>query len=218
MPELLVNEIFYSIQGEGSRAGLPCVFVRLHGCGLRCAWCDTPYALDHAQGGSVWTMNALVERVAEFHCDFVMLTGGEPLEQGASIPFITELCNVGHSVAVETGGHVDVGQVDSRATLIMDVKCPGSGMVKKNRLGNLEYLKPSDEIKFVLQDREDYEWAREFLRVHKLRSMCKEILFSPVVDSLEPKLLAEWMLEDRVSARLQLQLHAIIWGRGVRGV
>jgi 7-carboxy-7-deazaguanine synthase len=218
MPELLVNEIFHSIQGEGSRTGLPCVFLRLQGCGLRCAWCDTPYALEHGKGGKVWTINALLDRVATYHCDFVTLTGGEPLEQAASIPLITELCNTGYTVAIETGGHTDIGGVDSRAVVIMDVKCPGSGMMKKNRIGNLEYLKPSDEIKFVLRDRTDYEWACAFVRAHKLRSICKEILFSPIVASLDPKTLAAWILEDRLAVRLQMQLHTVIWGPGVPGV
>lgn len=218
MPELLVSEIFYSIQGEGSRSGLPCVFLRLQGCNLRCTWCDTPYALDRTQGGNAWTTNALVDRVSSFRCQFVTVTGGEPLEQGEAIELVTQLCNAGYIVAVETGGHVDISTVDPRAILIMDIKCPGSGMMKRNREANLEYLKPTDEIKFVIRDRTDYEWAREYLHRSKLKSICREILFSPVTGSLDPKELAAWILEDHLNARLQLQLHTIIWGQGARAV
>ena len=218
MADLKISEIFHSIQGEGSRAGLPCVFVRLHGCGLRCSWCDTPYALDHREGGDMMDTGAVLSRVASYRCDFVELTGGEPLEQEAVFPFMTELCDQGFTVAVETGGHVDISRVDARVTVIMDVKCPGSGMMKKNRPENLEYLKPTDEVKFVVRDREDYQWMRAFIEREHLADRCGEILVSPAFDDIPYRDLAAWMLEDRLPARLQLQLHKFIWDPDARGV
>ncbi|MBN1449201.1 MAG: 4Fe-4S cluster-binding domain-containing protein [Bacteroidetes bacterium] len=218
MAELKVSEIFHSIQGEGSRAGLPCVFVRLHGCGLRCSWCDTPYALDHREGGEMMETGTVLSRIAAHRCDFVELTGGEPLEQEAVFPFLTELCDQGFTVAVETGGHVDISPVDPRVILIMDVKCPGSGMEKKNRAENLPYLKPTDEVKFVVRDREDYEWMRAFIEREHLVGRCGEILVAPVFGEIVYRDLAAWILEDRLSVRLQLQLHKYIWDPDTRGV
>lgn len=218
MTELKISEIFHSIQGEGSRAGLPCVFVRLHGCGLRCSWCDTPYALDHRMGGAMMDTGAVLSRVAQYRCDFVELTGGEPLEQDAVFPFMTDLCDQGFTVAVETGGHVDIGRVDPRVTVIMDMKCPGSGMMKKNRPENLGYLKPTDEVKFVVRDREDYEWMRAFVERERLAERVGEILIAPVFGDIAYRDLAAWMLEDRLPARLQLQLHKFIWDPDARGV
>jgi 7-carboxy-7-deazaguanine synthase len=218
MATLRVNEIFHSIQGEGRRAGLPCVFVRLHGCGLRCAWCDTPYALDHRSGGEARDVDDILAAVARHRCRFVELTGGEPLEQEACIPLLTALCDQGYEVAIETGGHVDIAPVDPRVSVIMDVKCPGSGMEKRNHPGNIAYLKPGDEVKFVLADRVDYDWAVDFIRREKLHDHCKEILLSPVSGSLVPRDLAAWMLADGLQARLQLQLHKFIWDPDTRGV
>ncbi|MCB2205257.1 7-carboxy-7-deazaguanine synthase QueE [bacterium] len=218
MPKLKVSEIFYSIQGEGSRAGLPCVFIRLQGCGLRCSWCDTPYALDHREGGEMMDTGAILSRVASFRCGFVELTGGEPLEQEDSFAFMTELCEQGFDVAVETGGHVDISRVDPRVTVIMDVKCPGSGMMKKNRRENLDYLKPTDEVKFVVKDREDYEWTRDFITRESLADRCGEILISPAFEDVDYQKLVEWMLADHLPARLQLQLHKYIWHPDTRGV
>ena len=218
MSTLKVSEIFFSIQGEGSRAGLPCVFIRLHGCGLRCEWCDTPYALDHADGGEMRSDNSVLAEISKYNCRFVEVTGGEPLEQEACFPFLTQLCDEGYTVAVETGGHVDVRAVDPRVILIMDLKCPCSGMMKKNMWSNLDYLKPTDEIKFVLREKEDYEWARTVLEERKLPSVCRNILFSPVFGELDPRHLAEWILADRLPVRLQLQMHKFIWEPEMRGV
>lgn len=218
MPQLKIAEIFHSIQGEGSRAGLPCVFVRLHGCGLRCRWCDTPYALDHRSGGEIMETGFVLSRIASHRCNFVELTGGEPLEQEACIPFMTELCDQGFEVAVETGGHMDISRVDPRVTIIMDLKAPGSGMMKKNRLENLDYLKPGDEVKFVLADRADYEWMRTLIAREHLVGRCGEILVSPVFGDIVYRDLAAWILEDRLPVRLQLQLHKFIWDPDARGV
>ena len=214
---LFVSEIFYSIQGEGSRAGLPCLFVRLQGCGLRCRWCDTPYALDRG-GGMPVDVEEILVKATEAHCTFIEFTGGEPLEQEALLPVLALLCNEGFTVAVETGGHVAISRVDPRVILIMDVKCPGSGMERQNQYNNLDYIKPTDELKFVLVDRVDYEWARDFVRDRNLPSHCREILFSPVFGRLENRVLAEWILEDALPVRMQLQLHKYIWEPAARGV
>ncbi|MCZ7556730.1 MAG: 7-carboxy-7-deazaguanine synthase QueE [Bacteroidia bacterium] len=218
MTTVRLNEIFHSIQGEGSRAGLPCVFVRLHGCGLRCFWCDTPYALDHKNGGEVLPLDEVIARVESFGCNFVELTGGEPLEQEGAFELMTELCDRGHTVAVETGGHVDISRVDSRVIVILDLKCPASGMTKKNRLANLEYLKPTDEVKFVIADRADYEWACDLMKTERIGTRCGEVLFSPVFGSIEAADLARWILDDRLRVRMQLQLHKFIWHPDTRGV
>jgi 7-carboxy-7-deazaguanine synthase len=218
MTQLKINEIFYSIQGEGSRAGLPCVFVRLQGCGLRCSWCDTPYALDHREGGEMVATGDILSRIAAHRCDFVEMTGGEPLEQEEVFAFMSELCDQGYTVAVETGGHIDISRVDSRVTVIMDLKCPGSDMMKKNRLENLNYLKPTDEVKFVLRNREDYDWMRAFITREHLADRCREILVSPVFGEIVYRDLAAWILEDRLPVRLQLQLHKFIWDAEQRGV
>jgi 7-carboxy-7-deazaguanine synthase len=218
MTTIRLNEIFHSIQGEGSRAGLPCVFVRLHGCGLRCTWCDTPYALDHKHGGELMTLDEVVARVESFACTFVELTGGEPLEQEGAFELMTRLCDRGHTVAVETGGHVDISSVDSRVVVILDLKCPASGMTKKNRLANLENLKPTDEVKFVIADRADYEWARDLMKVERIGTRCGEVLFSPVFGSVDASELARWILDDRLQVRMQLQLHKFIWHPDTRGV
>lgn len=217
MSMLRVSEIFHSIQGEGSRAGLPCVFVRLHGCGLRCVWCDTPYALDHRSGGEEMDVEHILHRVAVWNCDFVEVTGGEPLEQEGSFDLLTRLCDAEYTVAVETGGHVDISRVDSRVIVIMDLKAPGSGMAKRNRFGNLDYLKSGDEVKFVLASREDYEWARATVREHALTERCG-VLFSPVFSTLAPRDLAQWVLEDGLRLRMQLQMHKFIWDPDARGV
>jgi len=213
-----INEIFHSIQGEGSRAGKPCVFVRLHGCGLRCTWCDTPYALDHRLGGEPMAADEILARIARYKCDFVELTGGEPLEQTGVLELMTMLCDRQYSVALETGGHIDISTVDPRVTIILDIKCPASGMVKRNRLENLEYLKPSDEVKFVIAGREDYEWMRATLEKTNLRRYCREVLLSPAFGILHPRDLASWILEDALDTRMQLQMHKYIWDPDTRGV
>jgi 7-carboxy-7-deazaguanine synthase len=210
---LRITEIFHSIQGESSHAGRPCVFVRLTGCNLRCRWCDSEYTFT---GGEKMSIDDVMARVDGYGCKLVEVTGGEPLAQSESFDLIKRLCDDGYEVLIETSGSIDVTPVDHRATLILDIKCPGSGEVEKNRWSNLDQLKPRDEIKFVIADRDDYDWARRTIEEHNLTRWT--ILFSPVWGELELKPLAEWMLADRVPARLQTQLHKHIWGADVHGV
>ncbi len=163
LDSLKINEIFFSVQGEGSRAGLPCIFVRTHGCGLRCSWCDTPYALSHRDGGTLMNFAAIREEIVDYPCTFVELTGGEPLEQPQTIDLARELLEDGYEVAVETGGHVDIGICDERMIRIVDMKPPGSGMAKRNRYENLDLLGEKDELKFVCSSLDDYAWARDLV-------------------------------------------------------
>ena len=212
---LTINEIFYSIQGESTRAGLPCVFVRLSACDLRCSWCDTPYAFHEGAKRSVDEVVAEVERHG---CPLVEITGGEPLLQEDVYPLMDRLLARGLTVMLETGGHRPVTRVPPAVVKIVDVKCPGSGEADKNDWANLDRLSPHDELKFVVQDRADYEFARELIGRHALASRCAAILISPVHGVLDPRRLAEWMLADRLPARLQLQLHKYIWSPTTRGV
>lgn len=205
---LRITEVFLSLQGETSRAGLPTVFVRLSGCPLRCRWCDTPYSF---QGGETVAMGSLLARVAAYGVPTVCVTGGEPLAQKSCLPLLAALCDAGYSVSLETSGALDIGKVDARVSRIVDIKPPASGEAARNRWENLAHLSPHDEIKFVLADRADYEWAREILRAQNLATICP-ILFSPVQDELPPAQLAEWIIEDRLPVRLQVQLHKLLWG------
>ena len=208
-----VTEIFYSIQGESTHAGRPCAFIRLTGCNLRCRWCDSEYTFT---GGERMSIDDVVARVKAFRCDLVEVTGGEPLAQSEAFDLIGRLCDEGLEVLIETSGSIDIAPVDRRATIILDIKCPGSGEMEKNRWENLELLKPRDEIKFVIADRADYDWARRTIEERKLDRWT--ILFSPVWGEMEMKSLAEWMLADHVPARFQTQLHKHIWGAEARGV
>jgi 7-carboxy-7-deazaguanine synthase len=210
---LRVTEIFYSIQGESSWAGLPCVFVRLTGCNLRCRWCDSEYTFS---GGEQASLQEVLSRVAAYGCRLVEVTGGEPLAQKGAHELIRALCDAGYEVLIETSGSIDVSDVDRRARLILDVKCPGSGEAEKNHWPNLALLRPGDEVKFVIADRGDYDFAREVIERHALAG--RPLLFSPVWGELDLRTLAEWMLQDRVPARLQTQLHKHIWGAEARGV
>lgn len=211
---MIIHEIYKSIQGESSFAGQPCVFVRTTGCPLRCRWCDTPHAFFE---GKEYRIEEILERVAAHSCWLVEVTGGEPLHQAETPELIRALLDRGYTVLVETGGSLDISVVDPRAVIILDLKCPGSGMSDQVRWENLDRLKPGDQVKFVLADRADYDWAVEVLsRRPVLRR--REILFSPVFGELEPKQLAEWMLEDEIPARLQLQIHKYIWHPQTRGV
>lgn len=213
---LVVNELFASIQGEGTRAGRPCGFVRLTGCGLRCAWCDTAYAFHEGQRRS---LDEVVEQVLAWRLDLVLLTGGEPLEQPGCFALATRLCDLGLEVLVETGGHVDASTLDPRVVRIVDVKCPGSGMAKRNRLADLAQLRPQDEVKFVVADREDFDYARGVVRDHGLARRGCALLFSPVHGRLDPAELAAWLVaEPAPRARLNLQLHKIVWPAATRGV
>ena len=209
-----VNEIYRSIQGESSYAGLPCVFVRLTYCNLRCSWCDTEYAFYE---GKDYTVEEVLREVESFDCPLVELTGGEPLLQEEVFPLMDELVGRGYTVLLETGGSLDVGQVNPRVVKILDLKCPGSGESQRNLYGNLAKLQSRDEVKFVIGDRADYLWARKALQEHQLTDRCS-VLFSTVFEKLPPRQLAEWLLEDNLKVRLQLQMHKYIWGPDVRGV
>lgn len=211
---LTVNEVFFSIQGEGTRAGQPCVFVRLTGCPLRCTWCDTAYAFHEGTKRSEADVMAEIER---YPCRMVELTGGEPLSQPAAFPFITTLADAGWQVLVETSGHVLLEGLDRRAVAIMDVKAPGSGEAHRMEWRNLGLLAGKDEVKFVIADRRDYEWSRELVREKSLIDRCP-VLFSPVHGQLQPGELARWILEDGLPVRLQVQLHKYLWPGVERGV
>jgi 7-carboxy-7-deazaguanine synthase len=212
---LTVNEIFHSIQGESTHAGRPCVFVRLTACDLRCSWCDTPYAFHEGQKMSV---DEVVGRVREYGCDVVEITGGEPLLQKEVYPLMQRLLDEGRTVMLETGGHLSVEAVPDGVVRVIDVKCPGSGESEKNHWPNLENLRPTDEIKFVIKDRPDYEFARDVASKHELIDRCAAVHFSPVHGVLDAKQLAAWVLEDRLRVRVQLQLHKFIWSPETRGV
>lgn len=209
-----VTEIFFSIQGESTHAGRPCVFVRLTGCPLRCRWCDTAYAF---HGGTERSLDSILEEVAQHECRLVEITGGEPLAQPEVHSLISALADQGDTVLVETSGAIDIAPVDPRATLIMDLKCPGSGMADRNLWANIPKLKQTDEVKFVIKNREDYEWAATKVREYALSDR-HTVLFSPVFGELDPRALAEWVLTDRLAVRCQLQLHKYIWDPAMRGV
>jgi 7-carboxy-7-deazaguanine synthase len=211
---LTINEIFYSIQGESSRAGQPCVFVRLTACDLRCSWCDTPYAFDEGRKMSVDEVVGAVER---YGCPLVEITGGEPLLQEDVYELMERLQRAGRTVMLETGGHRSIARVPADVLKIVDVKCPGSGEADRNDWSNLEALAPHDEVKFVIRDRADYEFARGVISRHRLADRAA-VLLSPVHGVLEPRMLSEWLLADRLPARLQLQLHKYIWPSDTRGV
>jgi 7-carboxy-7-deazaguanine synthase len=212
---LTINEIFHSIQGESTHSGRPCVFVRLTACDLRCSWCDTPYAFHEGRKMSV---EDVVSRVDAYGCGLVEITGGEPLLQKEVYPLMSSLLARGHEVMVETGGHLSVADVPEAVVRIVDVKCPGSGESARNHWPNMEALRPRDEVKFVIRDRADYEYARDVVGRYGLTSRVAAVLFSPVHDVLAPAELARWILEDRLPVRLQLQSHKYIWGPQVRGV
>ncbi|HEY2933939.1 MAG TPA: radical SAM protein [Acidobacteriota bacterium] len=211
--KLTVHEIFYSIQGESSYMGLPCVFVRLTACNLRCAYCDTEYAFYE---GRDMTIEEILSRVTSFGCDLVEVTGGEPLLQSAVITLIRELIKNGKEVLVETGGSLDISSLPRQTVIILDIKTPGSKMEHKNLWSNLDHLKASDQIKFVVCDRGDYEWSRDIIRQHRLDERF-HLLISPVHGGNLSDL-ASWILEDQLKVRLQIQLHKYIWGADARGV
>ena len=208
-----VSEIFYSLQGESSRVGLPTVFIRLTGCPLRCTWCDTEYAFT---GGNAQTIEEVIAETGRYGTRTVCVTGGEPLAQKNCLPLLTALCDAGFDVSLETSGALDISNVDPRVARIMDLKAPGSGENDKNLWANLEHLRASDEIKMVLTDRADYEWARSIIADHQLGNRCP-VLLSPVQGTLPPSTLADWILADplptgRFPMRFQLQLHKVLWG------
>jgi 7-carboxy-7-deazaguanine synthase len=211
---LTVNEIFFSIQGEGTRAGRPCVFVRLTGCPLRCVWCDTAYAFEEGVKRSEDDVLAAVEA---YPCRLILVTGGEPLAQPAAFGLITRLADAGWEVLVETSGHVPIDGLDPRAVAILDVKAPGSGESHRMEWRNLERLSAKDEVKFVLADRADYEWSRAVVLDRHLAERCT-VLFSPVHGRLDPGVLGRWILDDGLPVRLQVQLHKYLWPDVERGV
>jgi len=212
---LTVNEIFHSIQGESRRAGEPCVFVRLTACDLRCSWCDTPYAFYEGKKRSIEDVIAEVER---YQCPLVEITGGEPLLQEDVYPLMEQLLARGLTVMIETGGHRSISRVPGAVLKIVDVKCPGSGEAHRNHWENLDAIGTHDEVKFVIKDREDYEYARDIVARYNLPEKAGAILFSPVHGVLDARVLSEWVLADRIPVRLQLQLHKFIWSPETRGV
>jgi 7-carboxy-7-deazaguanine synthase len=209
-PALRVNEIFYSLQGETSRVGLPTAFVRLTGCPLRCTYCDTSYAFKE---GETLDLPEILDKVAQYHARYVTVTGGEPLAQTDCLALLRQLCDAGYSVSLETGGALDISKVDSRVSRILDIKTPGSGEVEKNRWENLPWLTPQDEVKFVLCGEDDYVWAKQVLSERNIIARCP-VLFSACQGQLEPALLAQWILRDNLPVRLQVQLHRLLWGEG----
>ncbi|HEY8091814.1 MAG TPA: radical SAM protein [Polyangiaceae bacterium] len=212
---LVIHEIYASIQGESSFAGLPCTFVRTTGCNLRCVWCDTPQAF---HGGTRMTREEVRMKALALGTPLVELTGGEPLLQPAVFPLMSELCDAGKTVLVETSGEADVSRVDPRVHKVMDLKCPGSGESGRNRWSNLEHIGPRDEIKFVLADRADYEWMRAALKERKLADRTPNLLVSTVFGKLSPRQLVEWVLADGLTVRVQLQMHKYVWPPETTGV
>jgi 7-carboxy-7-deazaguanine synthase len=212
---LTVNEIFRSIQGESTWAGLPCTFVRLTFCDLRCSYCDTAYAFYR---GEKTSLAAILERVERFGTGLVEITGGEPLLQKNVHLLMTELCDRGYQVLIETSGAHDISRIDPRVHRIMDLKTPGSGEVHRNRLENIAHLTQRDEVKFVIGSHEDYLWSKQMVEERTLAQRCRCVLFSPVFDRIEPRQIVEWLLEDRLPVRFQLQLHKFIWAPDTQGV
>ncbi len=205
---LRITEIFYSLQGESLTVGVPTVFIRLTGCPLRCGYCDTEYAF---QGGQWMTITEILGEAAKHHTRYVTVTGGEPLAQKSCTVLLSSLCDAGYEVSLETSGALDISTVDSRVVKVMDLKTPGSGEVDRNRYENLDFLNPNDQIKFVICDRQDYDWSKQQL-IHFALSVKCEILFSPSYGQLNPTQLAEWILQDYLPVRFQLQLHKVLWG------
>lgn len=203
-----ITEIFFSLQGESSRVGLPTVFIRLTGCPLRCHYCDTAYAF---HGGKTMTIDEILTQVSQYRSDYVTVTGGEPLAQRSCVPLLKRLCDAGYQVSLETSGALDISEVDRRVMKVMDLKTPGSGEEGKNRYDNLHHLAPQDEIKIVICDRRDYEWAKAKIQEYGLTLYCG-VLFSPSSGEMDPAALAGWILEDGLAVRFQIQLHKYLWG------
>ncbi|MEW6004102.1 MAG: radical SAM protein [Stygiobacter sp.] len=211
---LKVNEIYKSIQGESSKAGLPCVFVRLTYCNLRCSYCDSEHAFYE---GEDFSIDEIIEKVKSYNCKLVEITGGEPLFQDDVFDLMNKLCDNGFDVMIETSGSLPIKNIDNRVMIIMDLKCPSSKMMKKNLYENINYLKPNDELKFVIGNREDYDWSKEIIAKYEIDKKCK-ILFSVVFGNLQPVELVNWILEDNLEVRFQLQMHKFIWDPKQKGV
>ncbi|MBP7991692.1 MAG: 7-carboxy-7-deazaguanine synthase QueE [Rhodocyclaceae bacterium] len=202
-----LSEIFFSLQGEAARSGLPTVFIRLTGCPLRCTWCDTEYAFT---GGTPTRIEDVLAEVARYPTRYVCVTGGEPLAQKSCLPLLKALCDAGHDVCLETSGALDITLVDPRVARIMDLKAPGSGETDKNLLSNIPDLRQTDEVKIVIASRADYDWAKEIIAAHQLSAYC-DVVLSPVAGQLNPTDLAEWILADGLAVRFQIQLHKLLW-------
>lgn len=211
---LKINEIFYSIQGESSLAGLPCIFIRLTYCNLRCSYCDTEYAFYE---GTNYSFEEILSEIRKYNCNLVEITGGEPLVQKEVFALTTTLCDLGYQVMIETGGSLSIKEIDQRVKVIMDLKCPSSKMADKNLYENINHLKQNDEVKFVIGNREDYDWSKNIINQYRLTEKCS-VLFSNVFSELEPIRLAEWILKDNLKVRFQLQMHKYIWSPTKRGV
>lgn len=211
---LKVNEIYHSIQGESTNAGLPCVFIRLTGCNLRCSYCDTEYAFFE---GNEISLDEIIEEVKKYNCKLVEVTGGEPLMQDESIKLMKTLCDEDFEVMLETAGNMPIKNVDKRVKIIMDLKCPSSGMMDKNLYENVDHLKKDDEVKFVIGNREDYNWMKEIISKYDLQNKCT-LLASVVFGTLDPLTLVNWILEDKLDVRFQLQMHKYIWHPETKGV
>ena len=209
-----INEIYLSVQGESTHTGLPCIFIRLTGCNLRCSWCDTAYAFHEGKNMSI---DEILQKVENFGIHLVEITGGEPLMQDNVYTLMKRLIEKGYKVMLETGGSISLERVPKDVIKIMDLKCPGSGEQDKNNLDNLKLLAPHDEVKFVILDRKDYEWSRDIIKKYKINETA-HILISPVFDKLELKEMVKWILEDQLPVRLQTQLHKIIWDKNTIGV
>jgi 7-carboxy-7-deazaguanine synthase len=214
-PTLKVNEIYESIQGESTWAGLPCVFVRLTACDLRCTYCDTEYAFYE---GKKRLVSEVLDEVLAGGTPLVEITGGEPLLQKNVLPLMTALCDAGRTVLIETSGAHDISKIDPRVHRIMDLKTPGSGECARNLWSNIAHLEKRDEVKFVIGSREDYEWSRDQVREHDLTARCGTVLFSPIFGRIEPRQIVEWILADKLQVRFQLQMHKFIWEPRARGV
>ena len=208
MTQLKIFEIFYSLQGESSRVGLPTIFIRLSGCPMRCHYCDTAYAF---QGGSMMSVDVIIRSIQEYDTRYVTVTGGEPLAQKEVLSLLRELADASYDVSLETGGGLSIQEVDSRIKIILDIKTPDSGEEKKNHWDNLNTISEKDEIKFVLCSREDYDWAKKIINQYQLYQKYS-ILFSPVYENLDPTDLGNWILEDQLDVRMQIQLHKLLWG------
>lgn len=205
---LRITEIFYSIQGESATVGLPTVFVRLTGCPMRCTYCDTAYAF---HGGSKWQQEDILSEIAQYNTRHITVTGGEPLAQPECLDLLRKLCDLGYEVSLETGGAMDISKVDSRVYIVLDIKTPASAEEPNNTYENLEHIKTGDALKFVICDQADYEWSKRLLDKQKLADRC-EVFFSPSAEQLPATKLADWIIQDQLSVRMQVQLHKVLWG------